>query len=78
MLIHTGIRGFVPIYNVFSGGSDGKKSACNVGDLGLIPGVGRSPGRAQQPTPVFLLGESPWTKEPGRLQFMGFQRVGHD
>ena len=26
------------------GGSDGKESACNVGDLGLIPGLGRSPG----------------------------------
>ena len=26
----------------FSGGSDGKESACNVGDLGLIPGSGRS------------------------------------
>ena len=25
-------------------GSDGKVSACNVGDLGLIPGLGRSPG----------------------------------
>ena len=26
------------------GGSDGKASACNVGDRGLIPGLGRSPG----------------------------------
>ena len=26
------------------GGSDGKASASNVGDLGLIPGLGRSPG----------------------------------
>ena len=25
-------------------GSDGKESACNVGDLGLIPGLGRTPG----------------------------------
>ena len=25
-------------------GSDGKASACNAGDLGLIPGLGRSPG----------------------------------
>ena len=36
-------------YNYFSfwgfpGGSDGKQSACNAGDLGLIPGSGRSPG----------------------------------
>ena len=30
---------------IFPGGSVGKESACNVGDLGLIPGLGRSPGR---------------------------------
>ena len=28
----------------FPGGTDGKASACNVGDPGLIPGLGRSPG----------------------------------
>ena len=28
----------------FPGGSAGKESACNVGELGLIPGLGRSPG----------------------------------
>ena len=28
----------------FPGGSDSKESACNVGDLGLTPGLGRSPG----------------------------------
>ena len=28
----------------FPGGSDGKASACNVGVLGSIPGLGRSPG----------------------------------
>ena len=59
----------------FPGGSDGKESACSVGDLGSVPGLGRSPG---QPTAVFLLGESPLTEEPGRLQSMGSQRVGHD
>ena len=31
----------------FPGGSDGKESACNVGDLGLIPGLGRSPGEGK-------------------------------
>ena len=30
----------------FPGGSDGKASACNVGDPGLIPGLGRSPREA--------------------------------
>ena len=28
----------------FPGGSDGKESTCNAGDLGSIPGLGRSPG----------------------------------
>ena len=28
----------------FTGGSDGKDSACNAGDLNSIPGLGRSPG----------------------------------
>ena len=28
----------------FPGGSDGKESSCNAGELGLIPGLGRSPG----------------------------------
>ena len=28
----------------FPGGLDGKESACNMGDLGLTPGLGRSPG----------------------------------
>ena len=31
-------------YMGFLGGSDGKESACNAGDPGLIPGLGRSPG----------------------------------
>ena len=34
-----------PVFLGFPSGSDGKESACNVGDLGLIPGLGRSPGR---------------------------------
>ena len=43
-------------YLGFLGGSDRKESACNTGDLGLIPGSGRSP-KGGQPTPVFLLGK---------------------
>ena len=39
------------------------------------PWVGKIPWRrAQQSTPVFLPGESPWTEDPGRLQSMGLQR----
>ena len=29
----------------YPGGSDSKESACNVGDLGSVPGLGRSPGK---------------------------------
>ena len=35
-------------------------------------------GKAQQPTPVFLLGESPWREEPGGLQSIGSQIVRDD
>ena len=42
----------------FPGGSEVKASACNSGDLGLIPGSERSPLRKELlPTPVFLPGE---------------------
>ena len=42
----------------FPGGSDGKESACNVGDLGLVSGLGKILWRKKwQPTPVFLPGE---------------------
>ena len=34
-------------YMVFPGGSDGKESVCNAGDLGLTPGLGRSPGEGK-------------------------------
>ena len=33
-----------PVFLSFLCDSAGKESACNVGDLGLIPGLGRSPG----------------------------------
>ena len=39
-------------------GSDGKESACNVGELGSIPGLGSSPGEGMATLPVFLPGES--------------------
>ena len=32
------------VYKSFPHSSVGKESACNAGDLGLIPGLGRSPG----------------------------------
>ena len=43
------------------------------------PWVRKTPERRiQQPTPVFLPGNIPWTEEPDGLQAMGSQRVRHD
>ena len=61
------------------GGSEGKASACNVGDLGSIPGSGRYPGEGNaNPLQDFLAWKIPWMEEPGRPQPKGLQRVGHD
>ena len=61
----------------FPGGSDGKVSACSAGDLGLISGLGRSSGGGNgNPLQYSCLDNS--IEEPGRLQSMGLQRVGHD
>ena len=63
----------------FHGGPDGKESNCNVGRPGFSPWVGKIPWRrAWKPTPILLPGGFPWTEEPGWLQSMGSQRVGHD
>ena len=59
--------------------SDGKESVCNAEDMDSIPRLGKTPWRkARQPTPVFLLGESLGTEEPGGLRSMGSQRAGHN
>ena len=63
---------FVQNQKDFPGGSAGKESACNVGDLGSVPGLGRSPGEGSLLTPVFWLGEL------YGLYGMGSQRVRHN
>ena len=66
----------------FPGGSDGKESACNAGDIrdmGSIPGSGRSPGRGNgNPLQSILAWKIPQTVGPGGLQSMGLRRVGHN
>ena len=62
----------------FPGGSEDKVSACNVGDPGSIPGLGRSPGKGNGNPLQYSCLENPWTEEPGGLQSTGSQRVGHD
>ena len=62
-----------PVYWSFSGGSDGKETACNAGDLGSIPSLGRNSWRMKwQPTPVFLPGESQGQRSP-----VGYSPQGH-
>ena len=43
----------------FPGGSDGKESVCNAGDLGWIPGLGRSPGEGNGYTLQYSCQENP-------------------
>ena len=54
---------------------DSKESACNAGDSGLEPWVGKIPWwRKWQPTAW----EIPWTEEADGLMSIGWQRVRHD
>ena len=60
----------------FPGGSVVKNPPANEGDTrNLIPGSGRSPGVGGN---SILAWEILWTEEPGGLQPIGSQRVGHD
>ena len=52
----------------FPGGSDGKESAYNAGNLGLLPGSGRFPLEKGMVTHSSILAwRIPWTEEPGGL-----------
>ena len=67
------------IYNKgFPGDSDGKESTCNAGNLGSIPGSGRSPGEGIANDSSILAWRLPWTEQPEGLQPMGSQRVRQD
>ena len=57
----------------FTGGSDGKESTCNVGDLGLIPGLGRSPGRGHGNPLQYSSLESPH----GQRTLVGYHPCSH-
>ena len=50
------------MYGDFPGGSDGKESACNAGDLGLIPSSGRSPGEGNDYHSSILAWNILWTE----------------
>ena len=62
----------------FPDGSDGIESACNAGDLGLIPGLGRSPGEGHGNPLQYSQLENPH----GQRSLVGCsplgRRVGHN
>ena len=62
----------------YPGGSDGKESACNAGDLGLIPGQENQLERGMDNQSSILTCRIPWTEEPGRLQSIGSKRIRLD
>ena len=66
------------ISNGFPGGSDGKESACNAGNSGLISGSGQSLEKGMATHASILVWRIPWAEEPGGLQSMRSRRVGHD
>ena len=47
----------------------------DTGEMGSVPGSGRSSGGGNSSISYTSI---PWIEEPGRLQSMGSQRVGHD
>ena len=62
----------------FPGGSDGKESTCNEGDLGSIPGQGNPLEKGMANKSSVLAWKIPWTEETGKLQCMVLQSIGHD
>ena len=72
------LEGLVQAHEGFRCGSDDKESACSAGDLGLIPGLGRSPGEGSgNPFQYFCL-ENSMDRGAHRLQSNRLQRVTHD
>ena len=67
-----------PVSLDFLGGSDGKASDYNAGDLGSIPGS-EDPLEKEMATHSSILAwRIPWTEDPGRLQSMELQRNRKD
>ena len=60
------------------GGLDAEESALDAGNPDLIPELGRSPVEEKGYLLPILAWRIPWTEEPGELQSVGSQGVGHD
>ena len=66
------------IFLGFPGDSNGKESACNVGDPCSTPGLENPLEKGMATHSSILAWRVPWTEEPGGLQSKGSQRVGHN
>ena len=62
----------------FRTGSDGKESACDAGELGLIPEWGRSPGRGHGNPLQYPCLENPMDGGAWRVTVYGVTRVGYN
>ena len=71
-------RAPTPVFMGFPDGSAGKESTCSAGDP--VRSLGQEdPLEKEMATHSSILAwKIPWMEEPGRLQSMGSQRVGHD
>ena len=61
----------------FPHSSVGKSSACNTGDLGLIPGLGRSPGEGNENPLQYPCLVNPMDRGAWQTTVHGISRVGH-
>ena len=69
---------FILNYHQFPGDSDGKESAYNTGDMGLIPGSGRSPGEGNGNPLQYSCLENSMDKGAWKSTVYGLQKVRHD
>ena len=65
-------------FSGFHGGSDGKETACNIGDPGLIPKLGRCPGEGNGNPLQYSCLENPIDREAWPATVRGVIRVRHD
>ena len=75
------LRAFLRPYCKFGGfpdGSDGKESACSVGDLGSVPGLGRSPGGGNGNPLQYSCLENPHGQRSLEGYSLWILRVGQD
>ena len=71
---YQGILSLSTVQMGFPSGSDGKESACNTGDLGSIPGLGRSPGEGNGCLIQYSCLENPTDRKSWRVIVRGVAR----